>query len=319
MIPHLLRPVCFSMGSRPSFNVAWKHPPVPSRRLLSHSHVHTPLTFSPPLFHVLSHSFLALHPVPIPAPPPPYDTPRLHVNTPPRRRASPHPPVPPLPSPATYLSPYLPTYPPLSATTLRKKTLGWHSWRSRAARVTSVVVPAITGTTATSAPPAKPALAEARALLHAATPLTAAAGIGRDRSGGGSGGVAVLEGVALAKAATSPELAALRAAVAAKDSALALAWRGRVGSGGGGGSGSGWGAPFATPPPTKWRESVALNGGVDGGVGAAQVVAAWKAWRGSVTALVSGMEGVLDGLVGAAPSVRSSLEGHLEIRFGAIS
>ncbi|CAN0227628.1 unnamed protein product, partial [Laminaria digitata] len=46
-------------------------------------------------------------------------------------------------------------------------------------------------------------------------------------------------------------------------------------------------------------------------------VAAWTAWRESVTGLVSGMEGVWEGLVGAAPSVRSSLEDHLEIRLKA--
>ena len=123
----------------------------------------------------------------------------------------------------------------------------------------------------------------------------------------------VLEGTALAKAAASPELAALRAAVTSKDSALALAWRGRVGNGGGD-SGGGWGSPFATPPPTTWEEAVALGRGGGGEV----VVAAWKTWRASVTGLVSGMEGVLDGLIGASPSVRSSLEGYLEIRFDAV-
>ncbi|CAN0327693.1 unnamed protein product, partial [Ectocarpus fasciculatus] len=47
------------------------------------------------------------------------------------------------------------------------------------------------------------------------------------------------------------------------------------------------------------------------------VVAEWETWRKSASGLVEGTEGVLAGVVDAAPSLRSALESHLETRIEA--
>ena len=191
--------------------------------------------------------------------------------------------------------------------------LGWHSWRARASRAITVprVTPGSSGVDSTPAP--KVTLAEARALLNAASPSTVD-GIGSSSSGGDGGAgtstaVAPLRGDALRLATASTELAALRAAVEAKDAAIKLSLGGRRGRGGGD---RGWGSEFAAAPPTKWREAVALGRRGEGATAGPR--REWEAWVASVTGLVEGMAGLLAGLVGVAPSLESSLERHLEMR-----
>lgn len=192
--------------------------------------------------------------------------------------------------------------------TWNRQALGWHNWRARASRAV-----AATPTTTSPAPTPTP-LAEAHALLDAVDPNTS----------NGSGGRAVgassqtstakpitgriqLQRAELAQALVSPELAALRAAVEAKDSATALAWGARrrpptegvSGDGGGGVGRRGWGDAFAAPPS---------------GVGGGGRQVEWNSWRGSVKGLVDGMEGVLMGLVQVMPALCSALERHLEMR-----
>lgn len=131
--------------------------------------------------------------------------------------------------------------------------------------------------------------------------------------GGSAVLVAPLEGAALKQAASSVELFALRAAVTAKDAAVTLAWGGRSG----GGVSGGWGSAFAIAPPTSWKEAVTIGregGAVEAETGRVLLKQQWEAWRASVSSLVEGMEGVLAGVVAAAPSLRSSLEHHLEMR-----
>ncbi|CAN0104014.1 unnamed protein product [Ectocarpus sp. 6 AP-2014] len=182
------------------------------------------------------------------------------------------------------------------------RSLGWHSWRVLAARA---AFPAPPGSNLS--PPAKPTLADGHALLDAV--------ISPGNGSGGSGAkpVAVLEGAALATAAASAEFAALREAVAAKDAAATMAWKWRdaptSGSGGGG-----WGGAFPAPPSTTWKEAVAVAAG---GGQRRHVVAEWETWRKSASGLVEGMEGVLAGVVDAAPSLRSALESQLQARIEA--
>ncbi|CAM9364344.1 unnamed protein product, partial [Ectocarpus sp. 12 AP-2014] len=182
------------------------------------------------------------------------------------------------------------------------RSLGWHSWRVLAARA---AFPTPLGSN--PSPSAKPTLADGHALLDAV--------ISPGNGSGGSGAkpVAVLEGAALATAAASAEFAALREAVAAKDAAATMAWKWRdaptSGSGGGG-----WGRAFPAPPSTTWKEAVAV---ATGGGQRRHVVAEWETWRKSASGLVEGMEGVLAGVVDAAPSLRSALESQLQARIEA--
>lgn len=213
--------------------------------------------------------------------------------------------------------------------------LVWHHWRARASRAVSpssapapgqadAATPGVGGgPLATVAAPMTP-LSEARALLyavfppngHVATPGSALPGaLYASTAGAGAGSVAfALEGAALSQAKTSAELSALQAAVQDKENAVALAWGARRGppkvdsSSGGEMSRPGWGDAFAAFPVSEmWKQ----DGGITGsGSGRAE----WVAWHGSVTSLVEGMKGVLIGLVGAAPTLSSSLEGYIEMR-----
>lgn len=196
------------------------------------------------------------------------------------------------------------------------QALGWHSWRAHASR--AIYAPADPDSPSTrGASPntaAKVTLAEGHNLLNAVSQGRGSL----DSSGsGGSSGVPVLEGTALAQAAASHELAVLNAVVLSKDAAVRLAWGGRKGGVGGSGGRGGWGSAFPAAPLTTWREAVAIGGGGgDGGGGARQ---RWNSWHSSVTGLVDGMQGVLVGLVEAAPSLRSCLETHLETRWVVLS
>lgn len=101
-------------------------------------------------------------------------------------------------------------------------------------------------------------------------------------------------------AAASTEFVALRAAVAAKDAAVVA---GVVGCG----------TVFPSPPMMTWKEAAAALA-AGSGEGGGQERLQWDAWRKSMSDMVEGMDGVLDGLVNAAPSLRSALESHLEMR-----
>lgn len=182
------------------------------------------------------------------------------------------------------------------------QSLGWHSWRVLAARAAFPTPPG-----SNPSPPAKPTLADGHALLHAV--------ISPGNGSGGSGAkpVAVLEGAALATAAASAEFAALREAVAAKDAAATMAWKWRDAATSGSGGG-GWGRAFPAPPSTTWKEAVAVAAG---GGQRRHVVAEWETWRKSASGLVKRMEGVLAGVVDAAPSLRSALESQLQARYKA--
>lgn len=198
-----------------------------------------------------------------------------------------------------------------------------------------------TGTTTTATATTAATLAEGHALLTAAAPSssykTYSSSINSSKKGGVGGGVVVgrLEGSALARAAASPELAVLKAAVSSKDDAVRLALGGRKGSGSGGaagalgegvsgGGGGGWGRAFTKAPSTTWQEAVALGRKAREKVSSSppplplgergRVNREWEAWHASVVGLVEGMDGVRVGVVGAAPSLRSCLEGHLEAR-----
>lgn len=173
------------------------------------------------------------------------------------------------------------------------QALGWHSWRARASLAASPTSHLNTATTITT-------LAEAHALLNAASHPAAAVTRGTVGSLPGEGAVVPLEGTALAQAQASPEFAALRAAVEAKDSAVSLAWgagRTSVTSGGR----RGWRDAFPPLPVAGLKRDDEVN--------------EWRRWVESVNGSVEGMEGVLVGVVEAVPSLHSSLEEHLKTRF----
>ncbi|CAN0338720.1 unnamed protein product [Pylaiella littoralis] len=182
------------------------------------------------------------------------------------------------------------------------RALGWHSWRVLAAGAAFVAPPA----TGTASPQThKPTLSEGRALLSAVVLPGNSNGSGNGSGNGNGGGakpVPVLEGEALATAAASAEFAALRAAVAAKDAAVA-AGAGRCRT------------VFPAPPAMTWKEVEAALAAGSSREGQERLE--WDAWRQSVSGLVEDLDRVLGGLVGAAPSLRSALESHLERRITA--
>ncbi len=166
---------------------------------------------------------------------------------------------------------------------------------------------------ATGLQPPKPTLSEGHSLVNA---VDFPGGTGG--GGGGAKPIAVLEGPALATAAASAELVALRAAVAAKDVAVALGWKRRWGTA----TSPGWGVAFPAPPATTWKEAAAAAAAAesasDGGQQQQrrqQLIVDWEVWQKSVSGLVDTMNGVLVGLAAASPSLRSSLEDHLETRW----
>lgn len=171
----------------------------------------------------------------------------------------------------------------------------------------------------------KTSLSEARALLNAVSLPSSNGGVINGvmsvKLAFAGTAVPLLEGMALVQAKASPELVALQDAVNAKDDAAALAWGARRGvpgvdrMAGAGDVGldetgrRGWGDAFASfPIDEMWKHE---GSGTGGGSGRAE----WNAWHGSISGLVEGMNGVLAGLVDAAPSLRSALEGYLEMRY----
>lgn len=203
---------------------------------------------------------------------------------------------------------FLPLLPPLVPLWRPTQALGWHSWRVLAARAASTSPLALTAAAVTPHPP-KTTLSEGRALLNAVVSP------GSSSSGGGNP-AAVLEGAALATAAASTEFVALQTAVTTKEAAVAIGWKRRrdtrvAAAGGGAGVTRGWERAFPAPPAKFWKEAAAAG---DGQGQARWLVTEWETWEKSVSGLVEGMKGVLVGLAASAPSLRSSLEDHLETR-----